>query len=93
MANPKRPTDVPILTETVDSTPLDLPTLTDAIDENLATLSIKECERLAEKLLPVLEATLLNALASTPQSDWDTAMNQVGRELPKLIHKAAQEAL
>ncbi len=93
MAKPKRPTDVPILTDTVDSLPLDLPTLTDAIDENLGTLSATECQRLAEKLLPALEAALLNALASTPQSDWDTAMKQVSRELPKLIHKAAQDAL
>jgi hypothetical protein len=93
MAKPKRPADVPILTETVDSSPLDLPTLTDAVEGHLASLSVKECQLIAEKLLPELEQALLNALAASPQSDWDTAMQQVRRELPHLLHKAARDAL
>lgn len=93
MAKPKRPTDVPILTDTVDSSPLDLPMLTDAIEGHLSTLSINECQRLAEKLFPALETAFLDALASSPQANWETAMLQVRRELPKLIHKAAQESL
>lgn len=93
MAKSKRTSDVPILTETVDSSPLDLPTLTDAIEEQLTTLSAQECQRLAEKLFPDLEAAILDAISSTPDSNWDTAMQQVRKSLPKLIRKAAQESL
>jgi len=93
MAKSRRTSDVPILTETVDSSPLDLPTLTDAIEEHLTTLSAAECRRLAEKLFPDLEAALLNAISSTPDSNWDTAMQQVRKALPELIRKAVQESL
>ncbi|OIR04780.1 hypothetical protein GALL_131660 [mine drainage metagenome] len=93
MAKSKRTSDVPILTETVDSSPLDLPTLTDAVEEHIATLSAKECQRLAEKLFPDLESAFLDAISSTPDANWDTAMQQVRKALPKLIRKAAQESL
>ena len=92
MAKSKRTSDVPILTETVDSSPLDLPTLTEAIEEHLATLSARECQRLAERLFPNLEAAILDAISSTPDSNWDTAMQQVRKTLPGLIRKAAQES-
>jgi predicted nucleic acid-binding protein len=90
MTKSKRKADVPILTETVDSIPLDLPTLTDAIEDHLFTLSTKECQHLAEKLFPELEAAFLEALSSNPQADWEAAMQQVKSVLPKLIRKAAQ---
>jgi len=90
MAKSKRTTDVPILTETVDSIPLDLPTLTDAIEDQLNTLSAKECQRLADKLFPELEAAFLDALSSNPEANWEAAMQQVKSMLPKLIRKAAQ---
>jgi hypothetical protein len=93
MAKSKRTLDVPILTETVDSSPLDLPTLTDAIEEHTTSLSARECQRLAEKLFPDLESAFLDAISSTPDANWDTAMQQVRKALPKLIRKAAQEAL
>jgi hypothetical protein len=93
MAKSRRTPDVPILTETVDSSPLDLPTLTEAVEEHIATLSARECQRLAEKLFPDLEAAILDAISSTPDANWDTAMQQVRKALPKLIRKAAQESL
>lgn len=93
MAKSKRTSDVPILTETVDSSPLDLPTLTDAIEDRLTALSAKECQRLAETLFPELETAFLNAISSTPDTNWETAMQQVRSVLPKLIRKAAQESL
>ena len=93
MAKSRRTSDVPILTETVDSSPLDLPTLTDAIEEHITTLSAKECQRLAEKLFPDLESAFLDAISSTPDANWDAAMQQVRKALPKLIRKAAQESL
>lgn len=92
-----RPETLPILTETADGTPLDLPILMEMVEAQLITtvhvlpLSDAQCHRLAEQLLPQIEATLLNALNSSPQSDWQAAMQQVRVQLPAFISKAVQE--
>ncbi len=93
MAKSKRTAEVPILTEMVDSAPLDLPTLTDAIEEHPTPPSSGEYQRLAEKLFPDLEAVMLDAISSTPDADWNSAMQLVRKALPELIRKAAQASL
>jgi hypothetical protein len=89
-----RPADLPILTETVGGEPLELPTLTETFEEQLSTsqLDREQCRHLAEALFPELEAKLLAALNSSPEADWQTAMQQVRLALPDLIRKALQEA-
>lgn len=91
------PESLPILTETVDGTPLDLPILMESVDEHLAItahtllLTDVQCHQLAEQLLPQIESTLLDAISSSPESDWQTAMQQIKILLPALIRKALQE--
>jgi hypothetical protein len=89
---------LPILTDTVDGTPIDMPTLTQSPDKQLSstaalTLSEQQCKQLAKRLFPDIEAAFLNAINSTPEASWETAMQQVRTVLPKLIRKAAQESL
>jgi hypothetical protein len=93
MAKTKRQSELPILTETVDNVPLDLPILTEVIEGQLDLLSNKQCLQLAESLFPKLETALLNALSSSPETDWQSAMKLVRKELPKLIRNAAKESL
>jgi len=88
------PESLPILTETADGTPLDLPVLTEVVPEHRTTpvhplpLTDEQCRQLAELLLPQIEATLLDAISSSPESDWKAAMQQVRGQLPALIRKA-----
>ena len=91
MAKSIRTSNLPILTETVDSAPLDLPTLTDTVEEQIASLSDTQCRQLAERLFPKLEAKLLEALSSAPEANWQTAMQQVHTALPALIRNALQQ--
>ncbi|MFZ2540408.1 MAG: hypothetical protein WAW75_01395 [Gallionella sp.] len=91
------PESLPILTETADGTPLDLPILMETVEEPLTTtahallLTDAQCHQLAEQLLPKIEVTLLDAINSSPESDWQSAMQQVRAHLPALIRKVLQE--
>ena len=91
------PESLPILTETADGTLLDLPVLTEVVagyrttPANPLPLTDKQCHQLAEQLLPQIEATLLDAIRSSPESDWKAAMQQVRSQLPGLIRKAISE--
>lgn len=91
------PDSLPILTETADGTPLDLPILMETVEEHLTSttnallLNDKQCHELAEQLLPQIEATLLDAISSSPEADWQSAIQQVRVNLPSLIRQALQE--
>ena len=92
------PNDIPILTDTVDGTPIDLPMLTEAVEKRLkpplaTTLSDKQCEQLAKQLFPQLEATLRDAIGSRSEAHWEKAMQEVSNALPELIRKATQKPL
>jgi hypothetical protein len=92
------PDTIPILTDTVDGTPIDLPMLTEAVGKHLTTttvlpLSDKQCQQLAEQLFPRLEATLRDAIGSRSEARWDKSMQQVRSALPELIRKAVQKSL
>lgn len=92
------PDTIPILTDTVDGTPIDLPMLTEAVGKHLAstaalTLSDKQCLQLAEQLFPRLEATLRDAIGSRSEARWEKSMQQVRSTLPELIRKAVQKPL
>ena len=87
------PDTIPILTDTVDGTPIDLPMLTEAVGKHLVstaalTLSDKQCLQLAEQLFPRLEATLRDAIGSRSEARWEKSMQQVRSALPELIRKA-----
>ncbi len=87
---------LPILTETVDGTPINLPTLTETVSAHLAAakpafpLSNEQCQLLAERLFPQLEATLRNAIGSRSEAKWEKAMQQVQAALPDLISDAVK---
>jgi hypothetical protein len=92
------PDTIPILTDTVDGTPIDLPMLTEAVGKHLAataalTLSDKQCLQLAEQLFPRLEATLRDAIGSRSEARWEKSMQQVRNTLPELIRKATHKPL
>lgn len=90
---------LPILTDTVDGTPIDLPTLTEAVGAHLAApkpafpLSAEQCQQLAERLSPQLEATLRDAIGSRSEARWEKSMQQVHSALPELIRNAVQGPL
>ena len=98
MAKPIRPSDLPILTDTVGGTPLELPTLTETLGglsdvaDRPAHLSDAQCRLLAEQLFPRLEAELLDALSSSPNASWETAMRQIRSNLPGLIRDALKKS-
>ncbi len=88
---------LPILTELADGTRLDLPTLTDATDpqpdsSQASPLSDEQCQWLAERLFPELEATLRDAIGSRSEAKWEKAMQQVRGALPGLIRDAIYES-
>lgn len=92
------PDTIPILTDTVDGSPIDLPMLTEAIEKRLkpplaTTLTDKQCEQLAQQLFPQLEATLRDAIGSRSEARWERAMQDVSKALPGLIRKATQKPL
>lgn len=92
------PDTIPILTDTVDGTPIDLPMLTEAVEKHLAAttalpLSEKQCQQLAEQLFPRLEVMLRDAIGSRSEARWEKSMQQVRTELPDLIRKAIQNPL
>jgi hypothetical protein len=92
------PDTIPILTDTVDGTPIDLPMLTEAVGKHPDTtaamsLSDKQCQQLAEQLFPRLEATLRDAIGSRSEARWEKSMQQVRSALPELIRKAAPKTL
>ena len=88
---------LPILTETVDGTPIDLPTLTEAVSAHLPAkkpafqLSTEQCQQLAERLFPQLEAALRDAIGSRSEARWEKAMQQVRDALPDLISNTVQQ--
>jgi len=91
------PESLPILTETADGTPIDLPVLRETVEDPLAnpgqTLSLtsEQCYKLAEQLLPRIETTLLDTVSSSPDIDWQSAMQEVRRHLPSLISQASEK--
>ncbi|MDP1634830.1 MAG: hypothetical protein Q8L69_09120 [Gallionellaceae bacterium] len=93
MAKRIRPADLPILTETVGGEPLELPTLTETPEEQPSARQFgpEQCRLLAEALFPRLEAMLLEAISSSPDADWQTAMRQVRDALPELIYQTVQK--
>ena len=82
---------LPILTETVDGSPLDLPLLTETVEDHIAVasptlpLTDEQCLRLAEELFPRLETTMRDAIGSRSEAKWEKAMLQVQAALPDLI--------
>jgi len=97
MARVTHPDSLPILTETVDGTPIDLPVLRETAEDQLVSpaqplsLSNEQCYKLAEQLLPKIETTLLDVVSSSPDVDWQTAMQKVRSHLPSLIRQAAEK--
>jgi hypothetical protein len=92
------PKTLPILTDTVDGTPIDLPILTEAVENRLGPtvalpLSDQQCRQLAEQLFPGLVVTLHDAIGSRSEARWEKAMQEVGNALPELIRKAVQKPL
>jgi len=91
------PESLPILTETADGTPIDLPVLRETVEDQLVnsaqalSLSSEQCYKLAEQLLPKIEATLLDAVSSSPDADWQTVMQKVRSHLPSLISQAVEK--
>jgi hypothetical protein len=86
---------LPILTETADGSVLDLPILTETVGEDTSPalpLSDTQCQHLAEQLFPRLEATLLNALGASPETTWQSAMQQVRTTLPELLVTASRQS-
>ncbi len=87
---------LPILTETVDGTPIELPMLIDAVGAHPTTtapafpLSEDQCRQLAEQIFPRLEITLREAIGSRSEAKWEKAMQQVSSALPDLIRDVAQ---
>ncbi len=84
---------LPILTELADGTALEFPTLTDAADPQPDTpqaspLSDEQCQWLAERLFPELEAALRSAVGSRSEARWEKAMQQVRSALPEIIRNA-----
>jgi hypothetical protein len=92
----KHPDSLPILTETADGSPV-IPILTEAIDDHLANstnppqLTEAQYQKMAEILLPQIEAALFHAIESSLFADWKAAMQHVRNELPELIRSAVQE--
>ena len=90
---------LPILTDTVDGTPIDLPMLTEAVGAHLAAtkpafpLSDAQCRQLAERIFPQLEATLRDAIGSRSEARLEKSMQQVRSALPDLIRRAVQKPL
>lgn len=88
---------LPILTETVDGTTIDLPILKETVDKslNIAALAMQisnaQYHQIAERLLPQVEAILLEAISTSPEADWESAIHQVRSHLPALIRKVIQE--
>lgn len=88
---------LPILTETVDGTPIDLPMLTEAVDAHISKtkraleLTDEQCQQLAELLFPQLEPTLRSAIGSRSEAKWEKAMQQVRAALPDLIRDTVQK--
>ena len=91
------PDSLPILTETADGTPIDLPVLRETAADQLVnptstlSLSNEQCYKLAEELLPQIETTLLDVVSSSPDIDWQTAMQKVRSHLPSLIRQAVEK--
>lgn len=87
---------LPILTETVDGTQIDMPTLTETVGAHLAAtkpafaLSEEQCQQLAERLFPQLEAALREAIGSRSEARWEKSMLQVRSALPDLIRDAVK---
>ena len=89
---------LPILTDTVDGTPIDLPMLTEAVGKHLPVTAVPQltdmqCQQLADQLFPQLETALHNAIGSRSEARWKKSMQQVQSALPELIRKAIQKPL
>ncbi len=87
---------LPILTELADGSVLELPMLTEAADPQPGTsqassLPDEQCQWLAERLFPELEATLRDAIGSRSEAKWEKAMQQVRSALPELLRSAIYE--
>jgi hypothetical protein len=85
---------IPILTETADGTVLDLPTLTETVSNKSTTakpgilLTEEQCNKLAKRLFPELEAALREAIGSRSEKRWEKSMQQLQEMLPDLIRSA-----
>ncbi len=87
-------TDLPVLTETLDTQP-EIPVLTEILAEQIpalikqtaasAPLSDVECQRLAAQIAPQLEMLLRNKLATRFDALWQDAWREVQTGLPGLI--------
>lgn len=90
---------LPILTETADGTPIDLPMLTEAVGAHRSAtkrafpLTDEQCQQLAERLFPQLEAALREAVGSRSEARWEKSMQQVRSALPALIRLTVQQPL
>jgi hypothetical protein len=87
---------LPILTDTVDGSPIDLPLLTEAVERRRADTSVLsltdlQCQQLAKQLFPRLEEALRDAVGSRSAARWEKSMQEVRSALPQLIRKSVQK--
>ena len=97
--HPDEPSNIPVLTDAIDTGCLEIPTLTDVVAEGIAVLvgSRKEpsemsdtrCQQIAAEIAPQLEVLLRENFATQFDLLWRDAWGQLRANLPELIRAQA----